>query len=169
MINKVLQSTIGSSALETDLLNFLADTLTKNNSEWSSTDGDGSGAWGVSQRWYGVLTPRESVPLQAAQALNVLRERTANLGNIDAWPGLVCYYSAVLHLWWYPSDSILLQDYLADRGSYPSVESLGWSTQEAKNWIGVGDSLLAAAKENWIWLAGGFALLCIGLWLLVKK
>lgn len=168
MITKTIQATIGATNLERDLLNFLADTLTNNNPAWSSEQGDGSGAWAVSQRWYGVVTPRTNVLAQAGQGLRVLREKTLALGDADEWPGLACYYTAVLRLWWEPGLIALVNEYRDIHGKYPTSDELGWDSTAAKSWIGITKSVVLAVKENWILVLVCLVGIGFAIWLLTK-
>jgi len=170
IVTKEIKATIGATTLEADLLNFLADTLTKNNPSWLSSVGDGSGAWGVSQKWYGVLTPRDSVQLQAAQALEILREMIPKISPLDDWPGKICYYSAVLKLWWYPAEIAKILEWKDTHDDqYPSMDNMHWSKSEAVAWFGVYGQLIESVKENWIWWAIGTVGLAIGIYLLARK
>ncbi len=170
LVTNEIQQTIGATNLETDILNFLANTLTGNDPQWSSDVGDGSGAWGVSERWYGVVTPRDSVLAQAGQALIVLRFTMGNLGSIDEWPGPVCFYSAVLKLWWFPGEIGKIRDYKALHGVYPRASDLGWDDMAAKRWFVVSGSggVADVVKNNWPWIVAGLAVAALVLWLLVK-
>lgn len=168
LIDSTLRKTIGANASETDLLNFIAESISHSNPTYASDIGDGSGAWGVSQRWYGVVTPRDSVPAQAAQALGVLRERSARVGSVDDWPGAVCYYTAMLALWWEPGlvDSIL--SYKDTHGDYPTADAMQWDDSKARAWIGVTSRLAEVASKHWIWLLVGVAGLGVAIWLIAR-
>lgn len=169
IINETIQVAIGASNFEADILNFLADTLTKNNQNWTSSQGDGSGAWGVSQKWYGIVTPADSIPMQSAQALNILREISPKLGPPESWPGLVCYYSAILRLWWFPSDLILINDWRDQKGVYPKMSDLHWSSSEASAWLGFTGSVIKSIKANWILWSLGLVGLAVGIYLVTRK
>ena len=169
LITSDIQKTIGASNQEADMLGFIAHVLTNSNPGWISDVGDGSGAWGVSQKWHGVVTPRDSVPLQAAQALGVLRGLTANMGAIDDWPGPVCYYAALLRLWWHPGDMAIITQYRHVQGQYPTASQLGWPDSTAKSWIGITSRAAQAVKTYWPWVLAGLAGLGLSIYLLSRR
>lgn len=169
LIDSTLRKTIGANASETDLLNFIAQSVSGSYPAWMSDVGDGSGAWGVSQRWYGVVTPRDSVPLQAAQALAVLRERSAQVGSVDDWPGVVCYYTAILALWWNPGLVGDIQSYKDTHGKNPTAEALHLDDAKARAWVGVTGRLADVAARHWIWVVLGAAGFGLGLWFVARS
>jgi len=147
---------VGASPFEADLLQFLSHVLTHSDPSWFSSDGDGSGAWAVSQKWFGIITPRENLTLQAAEALRVLRERTSSLGEPDDWPCLPSYYTAVLVSWWDPEQSKRAYDFFKSRKAWPIAGMMGWDDSKARDWLSLASK--ATRLPWWGWLLWGLGL-----------
>jgi hypothetical protein len=86
----------GGSDVESYALGGVAYALTGGNPAWKSKNGDGRGAWGVSQTWH-PGTPA-GVQGQAAQALRILRSRGLS-ARVGLAPDAI---TEVTVLWWYP-------------------------------------------------------------------
>ena len=86
----------GGSDVESYALGGVAYALTGGDPAWRSRDGDGKGAWGVSQTWNPGTPP--DLAGQAKQALRILRNRGLS-ARIGFAPDAI---TEVTVLWWYP-------------------------------------------------------------------